>query len=296
MLIYLKKKYNYLKFRIFKNKLSFLTNVLHIINYQIATLIYIYFNIKKIFDKKNFNHLNIKDNGFFIYKPKINNDFYLLRENIIDCFDNKKNILKINNKITFLNPSSFSNSQLLFMFSKNIIDLIENYYLSSFQIYSYHIYRTSFQNIDTEESYLWHTDNSTMHSLKLMIYLDDVDANSGAMNILNAKKSKFVFDKGFYDRNQYNNFKDYLDDVRDISVCTGNIGDIIIFRNSYCIHKATKPKVTKRDVININIYPSIKKFNLDFYKDNLNKTFFNSGYSLNPFNNSPQENLIEKKI
>ena len=75
-----------------------------------------------------------------------------------------------------------------------------------------------------------------------------------------------------------------------------NIGDIVIFRNSYCIHKATKPKVTKRDVININIYPSIKKFSLDFYKDNLNKTFFNSGYSLNPFNNSPQENLIEKKI
>jgi len=289
-----KKNYNIYKFKIFTNKLSLLTNILHIINYFFAVFIYLFFNIKKFLFQKNFDYLLIRKKGFFIYKPKIDNDFFLLRDKIIDCLDKKKNLLKSNNKITFLDPSLFPNSHLLIMFSKDLIDMIENYYTSSFQIYSYHIYRTSFQNNDTEDSYLWHTDNSTRHSLKLMIYLDDVSADSGAMQILNSKKSKFLFDKGFYERNQYNNFKNYLDDSKDISVCNGSIGDIVIFRNSYCVHKATKPKVTKRDVININIYPSIKKFNTEFYRHNLNKTFYNFGYSLNPFNNYPQESLIEK--
>ena len=48
-------------------------------------------------------------------------------------------------------------------------------------------------------------------------------------------------------------------------------------------------------VININIYPSMIRFS-NYLEKNFDKEYFNSGFSLNPFTNKPQNKLKIEKV
>lgn len=294
MISLLKNYFQVVKFNLFNNKLSLFSNFLHEINYFLAKII---FKKNLNFNKAiNINSVNLKKKGFIILHNNNENEKNNFRElslNISKFFDNEEHLIYQDNKISYLNPKSLNQSSLKKIFTKDVINCIENYYKSSFKIYSYHIYRTDFLRKDDEDSYLWHTDNSTRHSLKLMFYLDLVTKNEGAMEIIDTSNSKNIFKKGFHSRTQYDQFKDLLD--LNINICEGNLGSVVIFKNSLNLHRAKKPLKKKRDVININIYPSMIRFS-NYLEKNFDKEYFNSGFSLNPFTNKPQNKLKIEKV
>lgn len=294
MIRLLKKYFQQIKYKIFNNKLSIYTNFLHEVNNIASIFIY---RITTNRNKTNLKEcVQLKKDGFIIIKNNDQDQIKNFRElslQISNFFNNRKNLIISNNLISYLDPKFLDQEKLKKIFTPYIIKFIENYFKSSFQIYSYHIYRTDFTRNDKEDSYLWHTDNSTRHSLKLMFYLNDVKKSDGAMEILNSEDSKAIFKKGFYDRSQQNQYESLI--TPKINVCEGDIGSVIIFKNSLNLHRAKKPLNRSRDVINVNIYPSIKKFSENCKKE-LNKEFYNSGFSLNPFTNYPQNTLSSEKI
>jgi hypothetical protein len=294
MISLLKKYYQVIKFKIFNNKLSIITNLLHEINYILSIF---FFKAKSNYiEKKIIESISLKKKGFIILKDEdkeLLNNLKELSFLISNSFDKKKNLIYNNDNVSYLNPFFLDQQKLKKVFTPKIINCIENYYNSSFQIYSYHIYRTDFSKKNDTDSYLWHTDNSTRHSLKLMFYLDDIKKDEGAMEIINYKNSSEIFKKGFYDRSQQNDYKDIIN--KDVNICEGNLGSVIIFKNSHNLHRAKKPLYKKRDVININIFPSIRKFQ-NTLKKNLNSKFYNSGFSINPFTNKPQNILKNEKL
>lgn len=286
-----KNYFQVLKFRIFNNKLSIFCNFLHEINYFLAKLVFLFKlrNNNKIKGLSN----ELKEQGYIIFdNDRCKNDLNLLATKISNSFDQKENLIYQNDKVLYLNPTFLNQDDLKKIFTKELIDCVEEYFKSSFKIYSYHIYRTDYSRKDDEDSYLWHTDNSTRHSLKLMFYLDNVSAEEGAMEIINTTNSKKIFKAGFYDRKQQNKFQNILD--ANANKCEASFGNIVIFKNGINLHRARKPLSKKRDVINVNVYPSIENFKKFIDKD-MGKLFFNSGFSLNPLTNKPQNLLkIEK--
>ncbi len=291
MIRLLKNYFQLFKFKIFNNKLSIFCNILHEINYFLAKLVF----LLKARPSFKFNELSydLKKRGFIIFNNEKNKDkLKFLADEISKSFGQKKNLIYENEKVSYLNPTFLNQNDLKQIFTTELINCVENYYKSSFKIYSYHIYRTDFSNKDNEDSYLWHTDNSTRHSLKLMFYLDNVSSQEGAMEIIDTINSKKIFKAGFYDRKQQEKFKDILDD--NSHKCETFFGNIVIFKNSINLHRARKPLTRKRDVININVYPSIENFK-NFINKDIKNLFFNSGFSLNPLTNKPQNILkIEK--
>lgn len=286
----LKINWNKIKFRIFNNYLSITTNVLHKINHTLSKAKY-----SKTFDnyKKNSNIVNsLKEKGFVMKTNSKASNLEILAPIISKNFDEKKNLIYHDAYISYLNPQILDQGLLLKIFDDELIDLLELYFNSSFQIYSYHIYRVEENNKDDKVSHLWHVDNSTKHSIKLMFYLDDADIDSGAMLIVPKKKTKEIFQKGLNKREDFHIHQTEFSS--QIETCHGKFGDYLIFQNSNCLHRINKPKKLKRDVININIYPSLKK--LDINNVNLNNFFLNSGFSLNPFTNKPQNIISNEKI
>lgn len=282
---------NQIKFKLFNNYLSLTTNFLHIINSKISKLVYKK-NFDTTYEENNIQYKNLKEKGFVIQKNSFDNNLKELSKIISKKFDEKKNLIYNDDYISYLNPKILDHSKLLSVFNKNLINLIKSFYNSDFQIYAYHIYRVEENNRNDKFSHLWHVDNSTKHSLKLMFYLDEAKIDSGAMLILPKKKSKVVFSEGNYNRNDFQSSEFKF--IRDIEYCEGKIGDYLVFQNSLCLHKINRPKNYKRDVININVYPSFKKF--DIKNIDLNNYFFNSGFAINPFNNLAQNKIKNEKI
>ena len=272
----LKISWNRIKFRIFNNHLSLTTNVLHKINHSLSQIKY---NKTPDNYEKNLERVNsLKKKGFVVQKNSKTKNLATLSAIISKNFDEKKNLIFDNKYMSYLNPLILDQRLLLNVFTEELINLLELYFNSSFQIYSYHIYRVEENNKDDKDSHLWHVDNSTKHSIKLIV--------------VPKKISKTIFQKGLHKREEFQKVEDEFSP--HVEICNGKFGDYLIFQNSICLHRINKPKRLKRDVININIYPSPNKF--DINNINLSNYFNNSGFALNPFTNKPQNILSNAKI
>ena len=153
---------NRTKFRIFNNHLS-TTNVLHKINHSLSQIKY---NKTPDNYEKNLKIVNsLKEKGFVVQKNSKTKNLATLSAIISKNFDEKKNLIFDNKYFSYLNPLILDQKLLLNVFTEELINLLELYFNSSFQIYSYHIYRVEENNSDDKDSYLWHVDNSTKHSI-----------------------------------------------------------------------------------------------------------------------------------
>ena len=65
------------------------------------------------------------------------------------------------------------------------------------------------------------------------------------MEIIDTSNSKNIFNKGFHSRTQYDQFKDLLD--LNINICEGNLGSVVILKNSLNLHRTKKP-LKKREM------------------------------------------------
>ena len=105
MISLLKKYYQVIKFKIFNNKLSIITNLLHEINYILSIF---FFKAKSNYIKKKItDSISLKKKGFIILKDEdkeLLNNLKELSFLISNSFDKKKNLIYYNDKVSYLNP------------------------------------------------------------------------------------------------------------------------------------------------------------------------------------------------
>jgi hypothetical protein len=165
--------------------------------------------------------------------------------------------------------------------------IIENYYGSHFKIFAVSFYRTLPTPDRPDSSFLWHLDNCPKQEIKLMVYLDDVVAETGALSLKDKPFSAGLRKEGFFDRRRINQFVNRLDDSSTTRVLEGPIGTRLLFENGGCIHKATSPKLGHRDVVTFVLIPSDTPWRPHFARSrNLLST--NAGICVDPFKDRPE--------
>jgi hypothetical protein len=165
--------------------------------------------------------------------------------------------------------------------------VIENYYGSHFKIFAVSFYRTLPTPDKPDSSFLWHLDNCPKQEIKLMVYLDDVVADTGALSVKDKPFSVGLRKEGFFDRRRINQFVDRLDDRSSTRVLEGQTGTRLLFENGGCIHKATSPKHGHRDVVTFVLIPSDIPWRPHFARSrNLLST--NAGICIDPFRDQPE--------
>jgi hypothetical protein len=165
--------------------------------------------------------------------------------------------------------------------------IVENYYGSHFKIFAVSFYRTLPTPERPESSFLWHLDNCPKQEIKLMVYLDDVVAATGALSVKDKPFSTDLRKQGFFDRRRMDRFVDRLDDLSTTRVLEGPTGTRLLFENGGCIHKGTSPKFDHRDVVTFVLIPSDTPWRPHFARSrNLLST--NAGICIDPFKDQPQ--------
>ena len=134
--------------------------------------------------------------------------------------------------------------------------IIEAYYRSHFQIFGIYFYHTEPCPRRPQASFLWHTDNCPSQEIKLMIYLDDVRTDTGAIWLKTKSTSDSLKSRGFIERGCYEAFRSELDDPATTKVVEGPLGTRLLFENGGAIYKAVLPEREHRDVVTFVIIPS----------------------------------------
>lgn len=164
---------------------------------------------------------------------------------------------------------------------------VENYYDSHFKIFAVSFYRTMPTPGKPDSSFLWHLDNCPRQEIKLMVYLDDVVAETGALSVKDKPFSEGLRREGFFDRRRINQFVTRLDDAGSTKVLEGPVGTRLLFENGGCIHKATSPKREHRDVVTFVLIPSDMHWRPHFAR-NRNLLSTNAGICIDPFRDRPE--------
>jgi len=165
--------------------------------------------------------------------------------------------------------------------------VVENYYGSHFKIFAVSFYRTLPTPEKPDSSFLWHLDNCPKQEIKLMVYLDDVVADTGALSVKDKSFSNSLRKEGFFDRRRINRFTDRLVDANTTHVLEGPTGTRLLFENGGCIHKATSPKHGHRDVVTFVLIPSDIPWRPHFAR-NRNVLSTNAGICVDPFSDRPE--------
>jgi len=165
--------------------------------------------------------------------------------------------------------------------------VLELYFQSFFKIYAVSLYRTLPTPDRPQSSFLWHQDNCPRQEIKLMIYLDDVAADTGAFRIKSRPMSETLRERGFLDRTKVAALQGELDDASATTVIEAGVGTRILFENSRCIHRAISPLRAHRDVVTMVLIPSDIHWRPHFARHrNLLST--NAGICLDPFTDAPE--------
>lgn len=164
---------------------------------------------------------------------------------------------------------------------------VENYYGSHFKIFAVSFYRTRPTPDKPDSSFLWHLDNCPRQEIKLMVYLDDVVAETGALSVKDKPFSEELRREGFFDRRRISQFVTRLDDTGSTKVLEGPVGTRLLFENGRCIHKATSPQRDHRDVVTFVLIPSDMHWRPHFAR-NRNLLSTNAGICVDPFRDRPE--------
>lgn len=165
--------------------------------------------------------------------------------------------------------------------------LLESYYRSHFKIFGIYFYRTLPTPSKPQSSFLWHIDNCPGPEIKLMIYLDDVKADTGAFRLKDKALTNEIRAKGFRNRNQVEKVQADLDDDATTHLIEGPPGTRILFENGKVLHKATSPLREHRDIVTFVIIPSDIPWRVH-YARNRHLLSTNAGACIDPRTDKPQ--------
>jgi hypothetical protein len=132
--------------------------------------------------------------------------------------------------------------------------MLESYYGCHYR-YSYvEPYRTLPAEGELPKSWLWHRDAVPPGVLKLMVYLNGADGETGALRVLDREQSRAVDRLGYESRKDSDKYRTEFD-KRQL-ILEGRPGTAVIIDNSV-LHKATAPERGYRDVVCFQILPSL---------------------------------------
>lgn len=164
---------------------------------------------------------------------------------------------------------------------------VEAHFGSHFKIYSVTLYRTEPTASVDDNSFLWHVDNCPLSNIKLMVYLDDVAEETGAIRFKPRQVSDDLLARGFWDRVDVERFRGELDAGETTRIVAAPLGTGILFMNGRCLHKATYPRRGHRDVVTFVLQPSLVPWR-EHLRPRRAAVDVNSGFCRNPFTDRPQ--------
>lgn len=164
--------------------------------------------------------------------------------------------------------SRYKFAELVYKVLKEISFVVEGYYKSYFKPYFINIERNRPGSIALDTSFGWHIDDNPKQIMKIFLYLNDVYEVNGAFRALNYRDTQDLLAQGFMSNDaqtrltwqpMVNDFVTHRTDA--LKVFEGAAGTVLMFDNNL-IHKATAPKLGERLLIQIEVYPSAREFNL----------------------------------
>jgi len=290
--IKLKKFYHILSLIFFGNTLGFIINPIYLLHNYIARIYFLVNFKKKPFLKSlltKSNSKELKNVGLKIIG--ITSCYHKLKEKFRSSFDERAATDVFSDSPGYIRL----NRQLYFNFLDEIYEIIEKdlnnflylYYRSYYKIFWTSIVRMhSLDGHKDDESLLWHYDDNPEGILKIFIYCSDQKEDTGAFKSLDLKTSNLIKKKGFFTYTTEDRIKNQekirlLENKKDYLVAEGNVGSILIFQNNI-IHKGNLPKIGNRDLIVLEVMPSITKMTKDDILYSLNKNV-TVDYPKNPF-------------
>lgn len=226
--------------------------------------------------KQKYRMLTNKQFSIGVCNPKLNlseNDFVLVKgvlregkakkwsQSLTRLVDSKPEEFEksLEYHLRLKNPLQKLDFELSEIFgNKNLQDEIISVLSCPFQVAWIDCYRTIPVEVHSREnSWLWHSDNTPVGTLKCMIALTDITLENGAMSYLSRKAT-----------NTIRRGKNYFGDVSSARIETidessensllleASAGDVILFDNNN-LHRANVPKNKHRDVMTCLIIPRI---------------------------------------
>ncbi len=140
--------------------------------------------------------------------------------------------------------------------------LIESYFSSYFRIDHFQLFRTQVAP-EVEVSFRWHRDLEPISQLHIMLYLTDSKEGDATTVFTSLEDTRRCAKHGY----TFPDFKDRLDDINlclpegaprvEVSHPILAAGDATIFAAPRILHKGCTPRQNHRDVLLINILPSL---------------------------------------
>lgn len=132
--------------------------------------------------------------------------------------------------------------------------ILRAYFGSWFYVRDVYCYRT--QPVPAAQgSYQWHRDNYPPGSMKVMVYLTDVEPEDGPLTVAAGSHAGFEPSLGRVGDRYEDAFVRERFSLKD---CVGPRGTVILFNNN-AIHRATDPRRGHRDVVNFTVFPSVRR-------------------------------------
>lgn len=210
-----------------------------------------------------------------------------LRIKVDRLFESQNGGFKVNYGMTRLVDGYELVPEITDFIDPELEGVLESYYQSHFKLFAISFYRTTPTPSKPESSFLWHVDNCPRQEIKLMIYLDPVTYDTGAIRLKTRDFSDDLRHRGFRDRKRYDMFRDELDDAQTTKAVEGPAGTRILFQNGQSIHRAVSPLREHRDVVTFVIIPSTIPWRPHLAR-NRNYLSTNAGICIDPFNDKPE--------
>lgn len=230
----------------------------------------------------------LHEQGFAVYPPAADlNLVTRIGATIDELFSRLQDTMLLSDGLYRLRDGLEKVPEIVELITPEIEETIEHYFRSHFKIFGVYFYRTIPTEAQPASSFLWHLDNCPRHEIKLMVYLDDTTAATGAFRLKPKPLSNFLKARGFWDRRENDRFGEVLEEECTTVTLEGPAGTCVLFQNGGCIHKGTFPLYKHRDVATFVIIPSSISWRLHFAR-NRHLLSTNSGICVNPFTDTPQ--------
>lgn len=234
---------------------------------------------RKKLSKNNLKPSKFRDNGYDALGIPYEKE---LIERIISKYnklilDEKHAIKRMNNGEVYrieLKNSIKAIPELGELINKKIIDLLEDYYGSHFDVKvvscwrNYHIKNDYIEGTKKEFfSSRWHCDRLSVEKAKLFVNLTNVTEQDGPFHLQPRPRTKELIKMGFGSREDYKLSQDILEDPKHVVKATGPPGSAIFANTSFCFHRAGVPEPGHyRDIVEFVFVPSSEPLPKDWIK------------------------------
>lgn len=237
---------------------------------KLIKLIFKNFDVKisKNLEKKNTYIQNFINNGYLLFND-LETSNYFNNNKLSTAIESANKIISrkkdayhknITSKKYLINLLDFKNSKyteivsiLEFILSDEVIDNVRGYLnveplLSEVKI----LYSPIYNSKNLQGSQLFHVDFDDEKIVKIFIYLDDIDDETGPLQIIDKTSTKKIFlenDMNFYEKHS-DNFKD-LDKYKTLTL-TGAKKTINFVDTCNCLHRGSRNNKRERFILYAN--------------------------------------------